>query len=305
MGATMNRRIVVAGASGLIGKELVRAVTERGDQVSTLVRRPARRPSEVEWNPVARELNPDALEGADAVVVLNGASVSRMPWSKNYQDQLITSRLDSTRTVVEALRPLGASAPHLVSGSAVGFYGSLPGAVLTEDDLAGDTFLAQLCIEWEAAARQAESFTRVTLLRTAPVIHRQGVLRPMIALTSMGLGGPLGRGTQIWPWVSLQDEVRAIVHIIDSQIAGPVNVCGPTPASANDIGRSLASALHRPFWLPAPAWGLKLALGRAATESLLTADANVRPQALLASGFSFTHETADEAVRAAIEFEHD
>ena len=154
-------------------------------------------------------------------------------------------------------------------------------------------------MRWEAEARRAEDHTRVTLLRTAPVIHRRGVLKPLIQLTRFGVSGPLGHGTQIWPWISLDDEVRAIRHILDAKISGPVNLTGPTPASANDIGRALAERMHRPFWLPAPAWALRIALGDAA-DSLLLPDADVRPQVLELSGFRFTHPTAADAVAAAL-----
>ncbi|MFC5339076.1 TIGR01777 family oxidoreductase [Leucobacter denitrificans] len=296
----MSRHIVIAGASGLIGQGLVRAATARGDRVTTLVRRPGRHSGEVEWDPAAGRLSPRALEGADAVVLLNGASVGRMPWTKSYREKLLNSRIDSTQTMVDALRELGSAAPMLVSGSAVGYYGNAPGEVLTETAGVGNTFLAKLCEAWEGAAREAETVTRVALVRTAPVIHRRGVLRPMITLTSFGLGGPLGRGSQIWPWISLEDEVRALLHVIDEGLTGPVNLCGPIPATANDIGRSLARELRRPFWLPAPQWGLKVVLGTAATESLLTVDADVRPGALEANGFTFTHTTAEAAVRAAV-----
>jgi uncharacterized protein (TIGR01777 family) len=208
--------------------------------------------------------------------------------------------LKSTRTITTALRALRDDAPALVSASAVGYYGSAPGEQLTEDSPAGDTFLAELCVQWEAEARRAEDQTRVALLRTAPVIHRQGVLKPMIQLTRFGLAGPLGRGTQIWPWMSLEDEVRGIRHVIDQKITGPVNFTGPTPATANDIGRGLARAMHRAFWLPVPAWALRLALSAAAADSLLLSDADVRPTVLEKSGFRFTHPTAQEAVASAV-----
>lgn len=296
----MSAHIVIAGGSGLIGTALSRALSERGDRTTALVRHPARRPGEAEWDPIRGVLDTGHLEGADVVVVLNGASVGRMPWTKRYREELVSSRIAPVRTVATALEQMGGAAPALVSGSAVGYYGSAPGAVLTEASAAGDTFLARLCVDWEAAARAAESVTRVALLRTAPVIHRHGVLRPMVLLTSLGLGGPLGRGTQIWPWISLEDEIRAILHIIDTDISGPVNLSGPEPATASDTGCSLARALHRPFWLPAPEWGLNLALGRAAVQSLLTADADVRPERLTRQGFVFTHATVDSAIRAAI-----
>src|SRR5690606_9396573 len=139
-----------------------------------------------------------------------------------------------------------------------------------------------LCVAWEQQALAAEH-TRVVLLRTAPVIHPRGVLKPMITLTKLGLGGPLGRGSQIWPWISLTDEVRGIVHALDQGLSGPINLTGPTLASANDIGRELARQLRRPFLIPAPRFALNLALSRDATESLLTSDAAVQPDALLRS----------------------
>lgn len=296
----MTSHIIIGGASGLIGQALARALAARGDRVTALVRRPERGRHEIRWDPPTGLLDPQRVVGADAVVLLNGASVGRLPWTRAYRAQLRSSRLQSTTTMVTALRALGSDAPALVSGSAVGFYGSAPGQVLTESAGPGHTFLAELSRDWEHAARAAQSVTRVALVRTAPVIERRGVLAPMIALTSLGLGGRLGRGDQMWPWVSLDDEVRAILHIIDHELAGPVNVCGPTPATAEQTGRALARELHRPFWLPAPAWGLRMLLGAPAADSLLLADADVRPEALLRSGFTFEYETVESAVRAAM-----
>lgn len=296
----MTGRVVISGASGLIGTALVRALRAEGAEVTTLVRRPARAGHEVPWVPGEQSLDPGVIEGAAAVVALGGASVGRMPWTARYRRELAASRLTPTRTLADAIRSLGAGAPALLSASAVGYYGSAPGKALTEESPAGDTFLAELCVNWEAAARTAGPHARVALLRTAPVIHREGVLKPMMRLTGLGLGGPIGRGTQLWPWISLADEVRAIMHVLGHGIEGPVNLAGPTPATANAQGRALARAMRRPFWLPAPEWGLRLALGRDATESLLTADADVQPTVLERSGFAFTHRTVEEAVAAAL-----
>ncbi|MCZ0708484.1 TIGR01777 family oxidoreductase [Microbacterium paraoxydans] len=295
----MERRIVISGASGLIGSALTAALRADGIDVSTLVRRAPQAEGEVEWAPGDAALDPDVLAGAEAVVALGGASVGRLPWTRRYRRQLVESRLDATNTLTTALRALRTDAPAFVSASAVGYYGSAPGEVLTEHSGPGSTFLADLTVRWETAARRAEDHTRVALLRTAPVIHRRGVLRPMITLTKLGVAGPLGTGTQIWPWISLEDEVRGIRHVLDEKLAGPVNLAGPTRASANDIGRALAQRMHRPFWLPAPRWALRLALGDAA-ESLLLPDADVRPEVLEQSGFRFTHRTAAEAVAAAV-----
>ena len=295
----MGRRIVISGASGLIGSALTEALRADGIEVNTLVRRPPQADGEIEWAPGETVLDPDAVAGAEAVVALGGASVGRLPWTRSYRRELVESRLDATNTLTTALRALRSDAPALVSASAVGYYGSAPGEVLTEHSGPGSTFLADLTVRWEAAARRAEDHTRVALLRTAPVIHRRGVLRPMITLTRFGVAGPLGRGTQVWPWISLDDEVRAIRHVLDAKIAGPVNLTGPTRATANDIGRALAERMHRPFWVPAPRWALRLALGDAA-DSLLLPDADVRPEVLQQTGFRFTHATATAAVAAAL-----
>lgn len=302
MGANVSKRIVVAGASGLIGSALVRALRGRGDEVTCLVRGEPRGPFEERWDPAAGELDAAVLAGADAMVVLNGASIGRLPWTARYRRELIASRLAPVRTVVGALAklPKAAARPLLVSASAVGFYGSQPGAELTESGQSGRTFLARLCQRWEAEALAAAPGTDVALLRTAPVVHKDAFLRPLVALTRLGLAGPLAGGRQVWPWISLADEVAAILHVIDHRLTGAVNLCGPTPATANDVGRAVARTLRRPFWLPAPAVGLRLLLGRDAADCLLLADADTRPQALLDSGFTFECSTVEQAVEVAL-----
>lgn len=303
-----DERIVVSGGSGLIGRELIRSLRADGVHVVQLVRRPARDREddgieEREWRPGpadAPALDPDALAGAKAVVNLNGASIGRLPWTARYRTELRRSRIEPTAALAAAVRVLGADAPALVSASAVGVYGSRPGERLTEASGAGDGFLAGLCVEWEAAALAAGPDARVALLRTAPLLHPLGVLKPMVQLTRFGAAGPLGGGGQAWPWISLDDEVRGIRHVIDAGLSGPVNLSGPTTASANRIGRGLARSMHRPFWAPAPAWALRLALGRDTADALLLSDAAVEPEALLVSGFAFRHETPEAAIADAL-----
>ena len=294
------RRVVVAGASGLIGSALVDDLRDDGVEVTSLVRRPPEAPGEVEWLTGPEPLDPAVLDGADAVVGLNGASIGRFPWTASYQNTLLWSRITPTQAIARALRALGAGAPAFVSASAVGYYGTAPGKRLTESAGRGETFLADLCGEWEAAARAAGDQTRVALLRTAPIVHRDGVLKPLMLLTKLGVSGPIGRGTQVWPWISLEDEVRAIRHVIESDIAGAVNLAGPTRATANDLGFALAVRMNRPFLLRAPVWGMKLVLGADATEAILTSDADVVPEVLEESGFTFTHPTVEDAVAAAV-----
>ena len=296
----MPRRVVVAGASGLIGSTLVDSLRADGVSVTTLVRRPPRSADEVEWLTDAEPLDPAVLEGADAVVGLNGASIGRFPWTGSYKHTLVWSRITPTQTLARAVRELGTDAPAFVSASAVGYYGSAPDRILTEDAPRGESFLADLCGEWESAARSAGPHARVALLRTAPIVHPDAVLAPLILLTKLGVSGPIGTGTQIWPWISLDDEIAAIRHIIARGIDGPVNLTGPTPAHANDLGFALAVRLNRPYLLRAPAWAIRLVLGPDATEALLTTDSDARPEVLEASGFTFAHETVEQAVASAV-----
>ena len=293
-------RVVVAGSSGLIGGALVAALRADGVEVTRLVRRAATAPDEVSWDPQRERLDPAVLEGARAVVGLNGASIGRFPWTRRYKHDLVWSRIAPTQAIAAAVRALGDDAPALVSGSAVGYYPSAPGVRLTEDSPRGDTFLADLCGEWETAARSAGPAARVALLRTAPVVHAEGVLAPLLTLTRFGVSGPIGRGTQVWQWISLTDEVRAIRHVIDSDLDGPVNLTGPTRATANDLGFALAVRMNRPYLVRAPEWGMRAVLGTDATEALLTCDMDVAPAALEASGFTFTHATVEDAVAAAV-----
>lgn len=293
-------RIIISGASGLIGSTLAKSLQADGIAVTRLVRREPRTAEEVSWDPGHRDLDPELLAGADAVVNLNGASIGKLPWTRKYREVLRNSRLAPTRTLAGAIRQLGSDAPMLVSASAVGIYGDRPGETLTESSRPGDTFLAQLCVDWEAEAMKAGPQAKVALLRTASLLHPEAVLKPLILLTRFGVSGPLGTGRQIWPWNSLEDEVRGIRHIIDHGITGPVNLCGPTPATARDIGEELARRMHRPYLLPAPEWALRLGIGRDAADALLLSDAKVLPEVLSRSGFQFSTPTAQEAIAAAL-----
>ena len=170
-----------------------------------------------------------------------------------------------------------------------------PGEELTEESAPGSDFLATVVTTWEAEARLAPESTRVVMLRTGLVLAKGGALKPLMPIVRLGLGGPLGRGSQIWPWVSLHDEAAAIVHLLTSELSGPVNLAGPTPVTANDVIRAVATALRRPFFVPVPEFVLTLALQDAARQ-LLLADQRVSSAKLEADGFRFTHRTAAEAV---------
>lgn len=288
--------VVIGGASGLIGRALVASLRERGDRVTRLVRREPVAPDEVRWLDGA-PLDPAVVAGVDAVVGLNGASIARLPWTRSYRSELLWSRITPTRALARAVEALpAAERPLLLAASATGFYGS--GQDLTEQARPGSTFLASLCVEWEHAARIAGE--RVALLRTAPILHPEAVLKPLIALTRAGVSGPLGTGTQSWPWISLDDEIAAILHVLDNRLTGPVNLTGPARATANDTGFALARRLNRPYLLRAPAWAMRTALGDDFADAVLLTDAHVVPVALTASGFTFRHRTAEDAIEAAV-----
>jgi uncharacterized protein (TIGR01777 family) len=292
-------RIVVSGASGLIGQPLVRALRAGGHQVRTLVRRAARGADEIRWNPDAGELDSGALTGVDAVINLAGASIARIPWTRSYRRELVSSRFDSTRLLAETMAAMPTPPATFLSGSAVGFYGDRPRVRLDDDSPRGDGFLSDLVLAWEQAAALAPPQTRVVTLRTSVVVAKSGGLAPVRLLTAFGLGATFGSGRQFWPWISLDDEVRAIVHLLSSSISGPVLLAGPTPATADEVTRAYADILKRPRWLPVPAWAIRLGLGESG-QRLLLDDMQVLPVRLTADGFRWRHPTVRDAIGTAL-----
>lgn len=297
---TRPRRIVIAGASGMIGRALAERLTAGGDEVVRLVRKPARGSGEARWDPAAGILDPAVLSGADAVVGLSGASTGRLPWTRAYREVVITSRLDATRTLVDAMRAADRAPGVFVSASAVGFYGDRGDEDLAESSAPGSGFLPALCRAWEREAGEASELTRVATVRTGLVVGPGTAMRALHMLARAGLAGPLGSGRQWWPWISLRDEVVAIDHVIgagDDGLNGPVNLAGPTPATQADVMRTLARLVGRPFGMPVPAFALRLALGDAA-DAMLLGSQRVIPEKLLADGFRFNDETPESALAA-------
>jgi len=292
-------RVLVAGASGFIGTALVDRLARAGHEVVRLVRRRSESGDEVSWSPADGTLDPTALTGTDAVISLSGASLSHLPWTKHYRDEILRSRLDATRTLTRAMRE-AAQPPHVfLSASAVGVYGDRPAELLTEHSAVGTGFLAEVVEQWEGQAALAPDTTRTVMFRSGIVVGNGGALQRVARLTKVGLAGTLGTGTQHWPWISLEDEVRAIEFLLDAALAGPVNLAGPTPATAGEITAELARQLHRPHAFTVPERALTLALGVAADE-LLLANQKVRPQRLIDAGFRFTHPTAAAAIAAMV-----
>lgn len=291
--------VLIAGGSGLIGSEVTRQLEAAGHTVLTLVRRPPSKPTEFTWSPAAGILDYTLMDRADAVVNLSGASLSKLPWTPAYKHEIHDSRVTATRTLVEAMQRAETPPTVFLSGSAVGIYGDRPLDILTEESSRGTGFLADVVADWEAEAEGAPESTRVVLLRTGIVIGPGGAMKPLLALTKAFLGSRLGNGSQIWPWISLHDEAAAIVHLLGSDLQGPVNLAGPVPATSNRLTARVAEDLGRPYRLAVPEFAIRGLLGEAGQEMLLSSQ-KVVPQRLLDDGFVFRHETAEQALDALI-----
>jgi len=293
-------RVLIAGASGLIGSALGTRLRESGHDVRTLVRRPTDRPGEFSWNPPSGRLDAAALDGVDAVVNLCGSPMVSGRWSAARKQMIADSRLEPTVVLAEAVAEHGIGV--LVNASGIGFYGDTGDTTVDETHPAGDGFLASLCVDWEGATAPAsDAGARVVSLRTGLVLSgRGGLLGALKPLFWLALGGRLGDGTQYMPWISLTDEVSAIMYALDNDtVSGPVNLCGPAPATNAEFTKAMGRALHRPapWWVPAAA--LKVALGEAADQMALISQRAV-PRKLETSGFAFTHPDLDSALAAAL-----
>ena len=292
----MPQRVAITGASGLIGSALSTFLRARGDEVVHLVRRQPMTSSEVGWDPTTRTLDPGDLSGLTAVVHLAGAGVGDHRWTPAYKHEILTSRVDGTATIATALADLGEPIA-LVSGSAIGAYGDRGEEILTEDSRAGRGFLADVVRAWESATTPAQDAgLRVVHARTGLVLTpRGGAMERILPLARLGLAGPLGTGRQYWSWITLHDEVRALAHLIDQDLAGPVNLVSTQPMHQGEVMKALGAVLGRPAVLPAPALALKAILGGFAGDVL--ASDRILPSVLTASGFVFDHDTIESAMR--------
>jgi uncharacterized protein (TIGR01777 family) len=298
-------KVVIAGGTGFLGQPLAHALARDGHEVVVLTRGVSPKPGIparfVTWSPddggaawIAE------IEGAGAVVNLAGESIAARRWSTAQKQRILDSRLRATRALGYAIRRAARPPLALVSGSAVGYYGPLGDEVVTEDYPAGSDFLATVCERWESEAMHgAGGVTRVVCIRTGLVLENDGGALPrMLPPFKLGAGGPLGSGRQYWPWIHRADWISLIRWTIDNpSVAGAVNATSPAPVTNAEFTRALGRALHRPAFLPAPAFALRLALGEMADALLLSGQRAV-PAKAERLGFTFRYTDLDEALRA-------
>ena len=294
-------KIVVAGGTGFIGRPLVSGLVARGDDVVVLTRNPGNVQGArgVAWRPPSVDAWADEVSAADAVINLAGESIADGRWTAARKQRLVSSRLDATSALVEALRLATDRERCLVSASAIGFYGLSGDERLDEGAPQGRGFLAGLSAKWEAAAREAEPRARVVLLRFGIVLDRSGgALAKMLLPFSLGLGGPVGDGKQWMSWVGLEDVIRGIAWALDTQAArGVYNLTAPEPVRSRDFARALGRALHRPAILPVPAFALRAMFGEMADEILIGGQ-RVIPARLEKEAFRFERIALDDELRA-------
>ena len=285
-------RVAVTGATGLIGTALVAQLKSDGYQVQKLVRRPVRTSDEVFWDPIKGEIDTPSLEGVDAIFHLAGASVAGKRWSAAYRSEILNSRLLGTTTIATACEQLKPAV--FISASAIGHYGETGNRAVTEADGGGTDFLSIVCREWEAAASLAPS-VRTIRLRTGIVLDPTGgALGQMLPLFKFGLGGKLGSGKQWWSWITLHDQIKAMIFLLNSKIEGAVNLTSPNPVTNQEFTAALAMALKRPAIFPAPAFALRALLGGFSTE--LLGSKRVMPQVLTNAGFEFDYPHVSNAL---------
>src|SRR4051794_1404626 len=300
-------RVTVTGATGLIGSRLVRALRERGDEVTVLSRSPERARDAfggdvegVRWDPTAGSAPAEALAGRDAVVHLAGENVAQR-WSDDAKRRIHESREQGTRHLVEGLRAAEPRPSALVSSSAVGYYGPHGDEPLPEDTPPGDDFLARVCVAWEREARAAEALgVRVVLVRTGVVLDTGGgALAKMLPFFKAGVGGPVAGGKQLMPWVHADDVVGIYLRAIDDgSWRGAVNATAPEPVSNKAFSKALGRALHRPAVAPVPALAIQALYGEMA--EIVTKGQNAVPRRTTELGYRHAHADLDEALRSAL-----
>ena len=293
-------KVLVTGSTGLIGRELVTELGRLGHVVSRLVRRPSAGAGEATWDPAAGTIDSAKLEGHDAAVHLAGAGIGDHKWSDDHKRAVLDSRVQGTGLLARTLARLDQPPKVLASGSAVGYYGYESGEPVTETNPKGRGFLADVVAAWEDAAAPAhDAGIRTVLLRSGVVLTAKGgALKKQLLPFKLGAGGRLGDGRQWLSWISLEDEVSAIIHLLTTEAAhGPVNVTSPEPVTNAEFTATLAKVLKRPAFMPVPTPALHALFGKEMTKEMLLGGQKVLPAKLQESGFTFAHPSLEQALR--------
>ena len=292
-------KIIISGASGLIGKPLVKKLSLAGHEVVQLVRRTPNA-NESRWNPATGQIDASIIDGADAVIHLSGAGIGDRRWTTKYKQELVESRTKSTALLASTIANCAKKPSVFLSGSAIGIYGPRGDEELTEQSSNGSSFLADICKQWEAAAKPAvDAGVRTVYLRTGIVLTPLGgALKKQLPLFKLGLGGKFGDGRAWQSWISLDDELAAIEHLLTAKVSGAVNLTAPNPVTNADFTTTLARTIKRLAILPIPKFGPQLLLGAELADALLFTGQRVMPAELLKSGFVFKHSTIEVALRA-------
>ena len=289
-------RVAVTGSSGLIGTALVARLRDEGHEVVRVVRSG----DGVRWDPEAGTIDAAGLAGVEGVVHLAGEGIGEKRWTDEQKRRIVESRTKGTYLLANTLAALDPKPSVLVSGSGVGYYGLRGDEVLTEESSNGTGFLAELCRDWEAAAHPAVAAgIRTVFLRTGIVLSRKGgALGRLLPLVKLGLGGKLGSGRQWWSWISLEDEVRLIVHALTTpSVEGPLNATAPNPVTNTELVKEAGKIAGRPTFLAVPKFALGLVMGGELTEEMILASQRALPKAAEASGFTFSHPDVRSALR--------
>ena len=296
-------KILISGASGLVGKALVRSLEADGHSVARLVRPGgARAAGDIAWDPGSALVDVEALEGFDAAVHLSGANIAQGRWTEARKAELRSSRVDTTRVLVDALAKLKRKPRALVCASAVGYYGDRGDEILTETSSYGTDFVGLLVRDWEAEAVRAEtSGIRVVRLRFGVVLSSQGGALPLMLLPfKFGVGGRLGSGRQWQSWVAFEDAIGITRRAIaDESLSGAINVTAPNPLRNVDFTRIVARVLHRPAVFPVPEFAMRIVLGEMA-DALVLASERVVPERLLQAGYRFQYPEFEAALRVVV-----
>jgi uncharacterized protein (TIGR01777 family) len=296
-------KIVVTGSGGLIGRSLVKTLVGDGHDVTRLVRRTPRAPDEVEWDPAGGKIDAAGLEGVDAAIHLAAAGIGDRRWTDAYKQEILDSRVNGTNLLASTLAELDPKPSVMVSASAIGWYGDRGDEILDETASPGTGFLADVAAAWEEATEPAEAAgIRVVHPRSGIVLARDSLtLRRLLLPVKLAVAGKMGSGDQWWSWITLEDEVRALIHLaVASDLAGPVNLTAPNPVTNEEFISTLGQVLGRPTILPTPSFALKAILGSELADTLVLQSDRVVPVRLEADGFEFESPVLIDALRSVL-----